>query len=145
MDGERESQPLIITEFNERNGELSPDDRWMAYKSDASGQYEVYVQPFPNVDDGRWQVSTGGGTKPLWGPDERELFYVTEGGVMAVTVETGAGFAPGTPALIVEGPYYEPQANILGRTCTTDDPFAGLTQIPRRAQLLRKKAIQHKM
>ena len=54
---EGSSEPLLATEFNERNGEISPDGRWLAYESDASGQYEVYVRPFPNVEDGQWLIS----------------------------------------------------------------------------------------
>ena len=46
-------EPLLATEFNERNGEISPDGRWLAYQSDASGQHEIYVRPFPNVEDGQ--------------------------------------------------------------------------------------------
>ena len=103
------------------------------------------MQPFPNVDAGRWQISTTGGTRPLWRPDGRELFYLTEAGVMGVTVETGAGFEASTPGLVVERPYYGTQAPIPGRTYDIapdgqrflmlkadpdpDDPFAGVTQI----------------
>ncbi|MBI4265132.1 MAG: PD40 domain-containing protein [Acidobacteria bacterium] len=57
--GDRKATPLLQTKFNESNAEVSPDGRWMAYQSDESGQYEVYVRPFPDVDAGRWQVSTG--------------------------------------------------------------------------------------
>jgi serine/threonine-protein kinase len=66
LQGERRAQPLIQTPFTERNADISPDGRWLAYESNDSGQLEVYVRPFPNVNDGRWQVSTGGGTVPLW-------------------------------------------------------------------------------
>jgi len=57
--------PLIQTPFAERNGEISPDGRWIAYEANDSGQFEIYVRPFPDVARGRWQVSTGGGTRPL--------------------------------------------------------------------------------
>ncbi len=117
LDDERRVDPLIVTEFNERNGEISPDSRWLAYESDASGRPEVYVQPFPDVESGRWQVSTRGGTRPLRSPDGRELFYVSEAGLMQVAVETSAGFVPGTPALIVDGPYrLRPGGRNTGRT-----------------------------
>ena len=49
MDGDGSLTPLLVTEFNERNAEISPDGRWLAYESDASGQYEIFVRPFPNV------------------------------------------------------------------------------------------------
>ncbi len=148
LDDDRRVAPLIVTEFSERNAEISPDGRWLAYQSDASGRAEIYVQPFPDVDTGRWQMSTTGGRRPLWGPDGRELFYLTEAGVMGVAVETGAGFEEaGTPVLVVEGPYYGTSAAFAGRTydiapdgrrflmlkesvtADPDDPFAGLTQI----------------
>ena len=54
----RDGLGLLRTEFNERNPEISPDGNWLAYESNASGQFEVYVRPFPDVDSGRWQVST---------------------------------------------------------------------------------------
>ena len=69
-------EPLLATEFNERDGEISPDGRWLAYQSDASGQNENYVRPFPTVEDGQWLISSGGGSRPLWAPNDRELFYV---------------------------------------------------------------------
>ena len=62
---DRRVQPLVQTSFNERNGEVSPDGRWLAgSESNASGQFEIYVRPFPDVDGGQWLVSTAGGTRP---------------------------------------------------------------------------------
>ena len=86
LDDERRVEPLIATEFYEGSAAISPDGRWLAYESDASGQPEVYVQPFPNVDDGRWQISSTGGRMPNWGPNGRKLFYWTGAGVMGVAV-----------------------------------------------------------
>ena len=79
---------------------LSPDGRWIAFESTASGQREVYVRPFPDADSGRWLVSTDGGQQPLWGPDGRELFYWSNAGLMAVPVETEPNFMPGNPELL---------------------------------------------
>ena len=120
----------------------------MAYGSDASGQNEVYVQPFPDVDAGRWQISTAGGTRPVWGPDGRELFFMTSAGVMGVSVETAAGFAAGAPSLVVSGTYLgtgpgtragrsydiapDGQRFLMVKTSASaegDDELAGLTQI----------------
>ena len=99
-------EPLLATEFSERNGEISPDGLWLAYESEASGQYEIYVRPFPNVEDGQWPISRGGGTRPLWSPDSRELFYLAPGArLMAVGVQTEPSFAPGN-AEEVFGGYY---------------------------------------
>ena len=111
LDGSPE--PLLTSEFSERNAVLSPDGRWMAYQSDASGQYEVYVRPFPNVEEGHWLISRGGGTQPLWAPAGRELFYLAPGGatLMAVPVQTEPSFAPGN-AKEVFGGYF---AGMFGR------------------------------
>ncbi len=54
---------------------LSPDGKWLAYASDESGTFEVYVRPFPNVATARWQVSTAGGSAPLWSHSGKELFF----------------------------------------------------------------------
>ncbi len=144
LDADRRVAPLIVTEFNELNAEISPDGRWVAYDSNSSGQAEIYVQPFPDVDTGQWQISTTGGTQPLWGPNGRELFYLTEAGVMGVTVETDGGLEAGTPVLVVAGRYYvtapdrtydiapDGQRFLMLKEAgpaNTDDPFAGLTQI----------------
>ena len=105
MDGERQAEALLATEFGELNPELSPDGRWLAYQSDGAGQNEVYVRPFPNVDEGRWQISPGGGSQPVWAPDGRQLFYRAEGDVMAVTVQVDASFTAGNPEVIVAWAY----------------------------------------
>jgi serine/threonine-protein kinase len=69
-------RPLLDSPADERAVALSPDGRWIAYQSDASGQNEVYVRPFPDVTAGQWQISVGGGSAPLWARDGRELYYV---------------------------------------------------------------------
>ena len=97
-------EPLLATEFDERNAEISPDGRWLAYESDSSGQYEVYVRPFPSVDDGLWLISKGGGRQPLWAPDGRELFYLTPGtSLMTVDVQTEPSVAYGKPEEVFAG------------------------------------------
>ena len=65
LEGERTIQPLLQTEFNELYPAISPDGRWMAYISDESGRQEIYVRPFPNVEEGKWQISSDGGQKPV--------------------------------------------------------------------------------
>jgi serine/threonine-protein kinase len=107
LDGDTQPEPLIATPANELNGEISPDGRWLAYKSNASGQDEVYVRPFPNVNDGLWQISTNGGMQPVWVRGERELLYrERDGAVMSVPVEFEPTFLPGTPTRLIEGLYY---------------------------------------
>jgi eukaryotic-like serine/threonine-protein kinase len=111
---EGREMPLLATMFGERNAEVSPDGRWMAYESDESGREEVYVRPFPDVQGGRWQVSTGGGRQPVWARSGRELFYlVPPGRIMSVLIQPGASFVAGNPQLVVNGPYIAPNA---GRT-----------------------------
>jgi serine/threonine-protein kinase len=74
----------------------------MAYMSDESGQNEIYVRPFPEVNKGRWQVSTSGGSWPLWSPNGRELFYLSNDSAMAITVETGPTLSFGTPKTLFQ-------------------------------------------
>jgi serine/threonine-protein kinase len=88
--------PLLTGPQNEFGLALSPDGRWLAYASPESGRDEIYVRPFPNVGDGRWQVSTDGGVAALWSHSGRELFYqATNGDLMAVPISPGPTFAPG--------------------------------------------------
>jgi serine/threonine-protein kinase len=104
--------PLVQTVFSEENAEISPDGRWMAYQSNESGQDQIYVRPFPNVNGGRWQVSTSGGTRPVWGRNGRELFYLgTANTLTVVPVQlSGTNFAAGNPATLFETRYSVPQA-----------------------------------
>jgi Tol biopolymer transport system component len=83
---------------------LSPDGRWLAYVSNESGGYEVYVQPFPGPGR-KWQVSTEGGTEPVWSRNGRELFYRSGRKMMAVDIATGPAFAAGIPKMLFDGDY----------------------------------------
>ena len=106
MEGDRSMEPLLATEFGEGNAELSPDGRWVAYESDASGEFEIYVRPFPDVDQGGLsQISTNGGAQPLWGPDGQELFYRSDAGLMVVPIESDASFTAGNPEVVAEDQY----------------------------------------
>jgi Tol biopolymer transport system component len=76
------------------NGELSPDGRWLAYQSrEGSTTAEIHVRPFPATDSGHWQITSGGGVKPMWSHSGRELFYQTANppGLMRVRVTTAPG------------------------------------------------------
>jgi serine/threonine-protein kinase len=105
LDGQRKSEPLIQGPANELWAEVSADGRWVVYDSDESGQFEVYVRPFPNTYGGsRWQVSAAGGRQPVWSHDGRELFYRDfSGAMMSVPVTGGPGFSPGRPVKLFEG------------------------------------------
>jgi serine/threonine-protein kinase len=116
LDGANTVTPLVQTPFSERNGEVSPDGRWLAYDADNSGRFEVYVRPFPDVTAGLWQVSTDGGARPLWARSGHELFYLTEAGaLMRVNVNGGAAWAASAPAKLFEG-HYGAAAFHSGRT-----------------------------
>jgi Tol biopolymer transport system component len=98
--------PLVRSRYIERNAALSPDGRWLAYEANESGEFEVYVRPYPDVDNGRWQVSTDGGTRPVWAKSSAELFWVSPtGSVMRVGVERAASWATTTPAVVIEPGY----------------------------------------
>jgi Tol biopolymer transport system component len=95
--GDRTARPLLNSQFSEFRPALSPDGRWLAYVSNENGPNEIYVRPFPDVNQGKWQVSTTGGTSPVWSPDGREIFYRGASSLMAVPVTTTPAFKAGTP------------------------------------------------
>jgi Tol biopolymer transport system component len=72
---EQQTVPIVQTSFDERDGQFSPDGKWIAYQSDESGQFEIYVQPFPGPGS-KSQISTDGGSQVRWRQDGRELFYI---------------------------------------------------------------------
>jgi Tol biopolymer transport system component len=96
--GDRKPFPYLQTQFNVQDGSFSPDGRWVAYASDESGTYEVYLSPFP-AGGGKWQVSQGGGIEPEWNRDGSALYYVTpDGKMMEVSVkESGSAVELGDP------------------------------------------------
>ena len=94
--------PFLHTEANETAAALSPDGQWIAYSSDESGRYEIYIQSFPG-GGGKRQVSTGGGIGPLWRGDGKELFYhAADGKLMAAPVQGGANFEAGVSTPLFE-------------------------------------------
>ena len=91
------STPFQTSPGSQRNGQISADGKWVAYASDESGNWEIYVTTFPGAA-GKWQVSRGGGTEPRWRGDGREIFYLAPGGILtAVPVSTLGTFSSGTP------------------------------------------------
>jgi Tol biopolymer transport system component len=89
--GESTPKPYLQTAFNQVDGRVSPDERWMAYTSDESGIEAVYIRPFPDANAGKWRVSGPlGGSSPHWRADGKELFYITlDGHVMAAPLRLG--------------------------------------------------------
>ena len=89
---------FLSSKGSETNGQISPDGKWVAYASDESGNWEIYVTSFPSAA-GKWQVSRGGGTEPRWRGDGKEIFYIAPSGTLtAVPVNGETTFATGTPA-----------------------------------------------
>ena len=109
LEGDRAPTPLIADPFSVSFPALSPDERWIAYQSNESGRFEVYVRPFPNVADGKWQVSQGGGLSPVWSPAGGELFFrradQRAAAMMAVAYTADPTFTPSRPEPLFEAPY----------------------------------------
>ena len=96
--GDRKAFAYLQTEFDEREGKFSPDVHWVAYASDDTGRFEIYVQSFPSPSE-KFQVSSGGGDFPVWRRDGKELFFVSsDNKMMAAEVKTAGGrFQAGVP------------------------------------------------
>ena len=99
-------QPLLAEGFGERQPRISPDGRWLAYTSDQSGEPEVFVMPFPDVQaGGPWRVPRAGGEQPVWSPDGREIYYRQGSTVWAASVETSPAFVTTDWRELFSGPY----------------------------------------
>jgi Tol biopolymer transport system component/tRNA A-37 threonylcarbamoyl transferase component Bud32 len=99
---DRKASAFLKTDFDENLGNFSPDGKWITYASNESGRFEVYVQPFPGPG-GKWQISSSGGTMPVWRRDGKEIFYLgADRKLMAVPVRTGDVFEPGTPVALFD-------------------------------------------
>jgi Tol biopolymer transport system component len=116
---DRKAQPFLRTRFNETAPRFSPDGRWLAYISDESGRFEVYVQPYPGPG-GKWQISTEGGMEPVWNPNGRELFYRNGNKMMAVDITTQSSFTASKPRMLFEGPYELPPVPIANYDVSSD-------------------------
>jgi Tol biopolymer transport system component len=94
LDSHAPPRPLIHTADIEGKGQISPDGRWIAYEMWRRGRPEVHVRPFPDVSAGSWQVTSGGGSQPIWARNSEELFYVDmAGALMGVRVSPHGKFA----------------------------------------------------
>jgi len=105
-EGDHARKPLLEGKYYYDHPRMSRDGRWLAYASNESGQDEIYVRPYPEVNNGRWQVSTNGGFGPLWSPSGNELYYRNGEWVMAVPVETQPIFKPGKPKQLFRGTFF---------------------------------------
>ena len=103
LSGERKPFPVVQTSFDEVQGQFSPNGRWVAYASNETGQYEVYVQPFPGPG-GKALVSRDGGIYPRWRPDGQELFYLSlDNRLLAAPVQVVSDsrtLSPGAPVTL---------------------------------------------
>jgi Tol biopolymer transport system component len=88
------ARPLLASPtYDEVAPALSPDGRWLAYSSNETGAYQIYVRPFPNVEDGRWQVSSVGAAAPRWSHSGNEIFFGNyENEILAAHLDTSTGF-----------------------------------------------------
>jgi serine/threonine protein kinase/Tol biopolymer transport system component len=111
LEGKHEKTTLLQEKNLKTYAKISPGGRWMAYQSNESGKWEIYVRPFPEVNKGKWQVSTNGGNSPLWSPGGREIYYRNGDATMAVVVETEPTFKPGNPKILFRGNYVSYETN----------------------------------
>ena len=122
---DRKPMLFLRTEFNELQGQLSPDSHWMAFTSDRSGRREVYVRPFP-PGEGEWTISLAGGEQPRWRGDGKELFFeAADGKMMAVPVKATAGprpsFEAGAPVPLFDAHMASLQNAVLFEYDVTSD------------------------
>ena len=109
IDADSEPEMLLASEFIERNAELSPDGNWMAYESTETGQLEISVRPFPDIEADRCPISANGGRFPVWSGDGEELFYIEPGPpdrLMAVRVNPGSTFDFENPEMVMDRPNF---------------------------------------
>jgi serine/threonine-protein kinase len=113
LEGDAKPQPRDETKFAEGSPKVSPDGHWLAYCSSESGKPEAYVQAFPGPG-AKTQVSSEGGTDPVWRRDGRELFYRNGDSMMTVAVSTASGFSAGRPQELWKGEYSHGMSSSCG-------------------------------
>jgi eukaryotic-like serine/threonine-protein kinase len=99
LNGDKKLTPFIQTPANETGAVLSPNGKWLAYYSDESGRFEVYVTAFPGPG-GKWQVSNGGGNNPAWSADGKQLYYTNGDKLMLVPIQNMDTFQFGAPTAL---------------------------------------------
>ena len=119
---EHQFAPLINSEFTENGAVISPDGRWVAYLSNETGRNELYVRPYPEIETGKWQISTDAGAWPMWSSSGKELFYRNhwvEGDTqtLVVAIESEPEFSAGTPQLL----FTSDHKNNWGAYAVSDD------------------------
>lgn len=105
LDGAGKPRSLLPNQTGDWFGQFSPDNRWIAYESNELGRSEIYVQSAA-PGGGKWQISNGGGARPVWPRKDAEIFYRSGNELMAVPVQTGPGFSAGTPHALFHADYF---------------------------------------
>ena len=118
---------ILQNEFCHDYAIVSPDGRWIAYESNLSGSYEIYIERYPDRG-GRQQISTGGGRLPVWSHDGRELVYSSADGrqMLAVQLQSGTTMVAGRPQVLFEGAYPAVAGGIRPYDRTPDGRFVML-------------------
>ena len=137
LDGDRTPQRLFPAAAGESDGQLSPDGKWIAFQAPVSSRQEIFVAPFPGPG-ARHQISTDGGTEPLWSRDGRELFFQSGAQLMGVTVTPGAVFSASSSHLVYEGRFFK---TINGNTSWSVTPDG--RRFLRIQQVVPERAITH--
>jgi serine/threonine protein kinase/Tol biopolymer transport system component len=116
LEGTRMPFAFLKTEANELWGQFSPDGRWLAYQSNETGRYEIYVRPFPGPG-GQFPISTAGGVYPRWSRDGRELYYIApDAKMMAAPIRaTATMFEAGLPTTLFQTRKVGGGSNVIGR------------------------------
>jgi len=124
--------PLVATSFTETAAAISPDGRWLAYSSNVTGRYEIYVVPFPKTRSSKWAVSTEGGSEPLWSHSGKELFYRDiAGNLVAVEVHSRPTFSVGRSTVLFPASAYLSFARGVAYAVGPDDRrFLMIRQVP---------------
>lgn len=105
------ARPFVKTNFSEGNAVFSPDGRWLAYQSNESGRFEIFVRSFPEGQT--FPVSTDGGIGPMWSPTGREIFYRgTDGKMMVTSVDTSPAFQAASSRVLFDATSYENFFNV---------------------------------
>ncbi len=117
--GDATPMPFVSSPATEWGARLSLDDRWMAYTSNESGRWEVYIKPYPGPG-ARRQISIDGGAEVVWARNGRELFYRNGPKLMAVDIQTAPSFSVGDPHVVFEGTFAPGQPGLPGYDVSVD-------------------------